>query len=107
MLAKDSAMGAAVYGFMSGDKLDARQELSASHFLTGMFRTMGNQFFAYHEGTFSESSWFGYRTNILVNIWQPRFIRFWNRRRELFSAEFAEYIDGLLRQNEHELKPAA
>lgn len=65
-----------------GDRIAAFQSLH------GVYRTFENQFYAYKEGSFSESSWLGYRVNIVVSARQPNVAAFWNDYRRLYSAEF-------------------
>jgi hypothetical protein len=99
MLSQNPDTALALYAFWRGDELDEREETAAIFFVMGMFRTMENQFFAYLEGNFSASVWKGYRANIVINVRAEQFDKFWEPRRELFSSEFAEFIDGLLHEH--------
>jgi len=87
------------YGLLRGDELSDDERSSASHCLTAMFRTFENQYYAYHEGTFSESIWRGYRENVVWNTQQANFVGFWADRARLFGEEFVSFVDDLV--NEH------
>ncbi len=90
----DLAIGA--YGILQGKEgMSEKDRLAASQYITGMFRTFENQFYAYREGNFPEGVWGGYRRNIAWNVTQPKFEEFWKERRHLFSENFAELVDEL------------
>ena len=94
-LAENPALLAAGYGLLKGDDLSPEDRLAGGQVLSGVFRALENQFFAYKEGNFSESIWQGYKQNLIWNVSQVNFNEFWEDRRLLFSTEFAAFIDEL------------
>jgi len=96
LLAQHPDLAVGAYAILQGKEgMSEKDQLAASQYITGMFRTFENQFYAYREGTFSESVWGGYRRNIAWNAGQPKFPEFWKERRPLFSEDFAVLVDSL------------
>ena len=96
LLAQNPDLAVASYGILQGKEgISEKDQLAAGQFISGMFRTFENQFYAYREGNFSEGVWGGYRRNIAWNAGQPKFLEFWKERRPLFSEDFAEFVDSL------------
>ncbi len=95
VLAQNPELVLNCYSLLRGKDLGEAERVAATHAILAGFRMFENQFFAYREGTFSESVWLGYRANIAWNTQQPNFADFWNDRRYAFSSEFVEFVDEL------------
>ena len=94
-LADNPKLLASGYGLLKGENLSPEDRLVAAQVLSGVFRALENQYFAYKEDNFSESVWQGYKQNLIWNVSQINFSEFWEDRRSLFSPEFAAFVDEL------------
>lgn len=95
LLAQNPDILNAMLALVRGEDITDRERVVASATLSGFFRVFENQFWAYHEGNFSESVWRGYCANIAFNVQQPHFEEFWRDRKGLFSSEFVAFVDQL------------
>jgi len=75
-----------------GDSVPEKK-LRAHYFIRGLMRTYENQYHQYQDGTFDESVWYGYLNNMSQTFASPVTGEFWATNRDLYSAEFAAFVD--------------
>ncbi len=92
-LAQDAELRAAALHFTHLDSTVSEADLAGHFYLRALLRTYENQYHQYRDGTFDESIWVGYRNSMAQNFTGPETVKYWQVHRDLYSAEFAAFVE--------------
>jgi hypothetical protein len=104
-LAANSELRAAAMQFTNVNSTVSEAQLASHFYLRAVLRTFENQYHQYIDGTFDESIWTGYRNSMAQTFASPATREFWHAHRDLYSMEFATFIESSLFDN-HGTSPA-
>lgn len=83
-----------VLGLEDPDSLDDRQKLDFAFLIYDLFKAFENVHYHYLHGTLGEDAWQGWRRFIEQYATAPGAQRYWSVRRDIFTSDFRELIDG-------------
>ena len=84
-----------VRGNEDPDSLDDRQKLDYAFIVYDMFKAFENVHYHYLHGTMGEDAWRGWARFIEQYATAPGAQRYWKVRRDIFTSDFRDFIDGL------------
>lgn len=84
-----------VLGLEDPESLDDRQKLDFAFLIYDFFKAFENVYYHYSHGTLGEDAWQGWRRFIVQYATAPGAQRYWSVRRDIFTTDFRNLIDGL------------
>ena len=84
-------------GLEDYEQLDRKQRLDFAFMMFDLFKAFENVYYHYVHGTLGEDAWRAWSRLLASYATAPGAQHYWNVRRDIFTTEFRDFIDGLER----------